>query len=165
MISTLRSPSRKAFLLAGSASLVLVLAACGGGSSSSSSATSSAPAAGGSSGTRVPVTLRSFSITMAKSTLKPGSYTFAAKNTASISHTLTIAGPGVDNKTTGTIPSGQSGTLTVTLKNGSYDFFCSLPGHKAAGMNLEVTVGSGGGSTAGGTSSSGSSSSSGGGWG
>ena len=109
----------------------------------------------------MPVTLKSYSITLANMSLKAGSYTFAVKNAATIPHNLTIAGPGVDNQTTGNIQGGSSGTLTVTLKNGKYDFFCSLPGHKQLGMNVEVTVGGGGGSTG---TSSGSSSSSGGGW-
>ena len=56
--------------------------------------------------------------------------------------------------------------LTVTLKAGTYDLFCSVPGHKALGMDTHITVGSGGGSAGGGTSTSGGggSSSSGGGW-
>ena len=40
-------------------------------------------------------------------------------------------------------PSGTK-KLTVTLQNGTYDFFCSVPGHKAAGMDVKVTVGGGG---------------------
>ena len=39
----------------------------------------------------------------------------------------------------------------MTLKNGSYEFFCSVPGHKEAGMDVNVTVGSGGGGAAGST--------------
>jgi uncharacterized cupredoxin-like copper-binding protein len=31
----------------------------------------------------------------------------------------------------------------VTLSSGSYDFYCSVPGHKQAGMDVNVTVGSG----------------------
>ena len=47
-----------------------------------------------------------------------------------------IAGPGTQN-------------LTVTLKTGTYDLFCSVPGHKALGMDTHITVGSGGGSAGG----------------
>jgi len=53
----------------------------------------------------------------------------------------------------------------VTLKDGTYDLYCSVPGHKALGMDTKLTVGSGGGAGGGGaTSSGGGSSSSGGSW-
>jgi plastocyanin len=166
MTTTLRSQFRAALLASGCAAIALGLAACGGGASSSSSppapAASGTTLSSGGGGTSVPVTLKSFSITMGNMSLKPGSYTFDVSNAATIPHNLTIDGPGVANKTTGNIQGGQSGTLTVTLRNGKYDFFCSIPGHKQAGMNVEVTVGSGGGSTS--SSASGSSGSSGGGW-
>ncbi len=64
-------------------------------------------------------------------------------------------------------PTFASGTqtLTVTLKDGTYDFYCSVPGHQAAGMDVKVTVGSGGGAAATTTEDNGGgSSSSGGGW-
>jgi uncharacterized cupredoxin-like copper-binding protein len=48
----------------------------------------------------------------------------------------------VAKQTTGTFaPSSTPKTLTVTLKNGKYDFYCSVPGHKQLGMNVEVTIG------------------------
>ena len=57
-----------------------------------------------------------------------------------INESLTINGPGVDNEATPTFPSGTK-TLTVTLQKGTYEFYCSVPGHKAAGMDVKVTVG------------------------
>jgi plastocyanin len=36
--------------------------------------------------------------------------------------------------------SGGSKTLTVTLKPGTYTFFCSVDGHRAAGMQGTLTV-------------------------
>jgi uncharacterized cupredoxin-like copper-binding protein len=36
--------------------------------------------------------------------------------------------------------SGGSKTLTVTLKPGTYTFFCSVPAHAAAGMTGTFTV-------------------------
>jgi uncharacterized cupredoxin-like copper-binding protein len=36
---------------------------------------------------------------------------------------------------------GGSQTLTVTLQKGSYQFSCSVPGHKQAGMLDTITVG------------------------
>jgi uncharacterized cupredoxin-like copper-binding protein len=46
----------------------------------------------------------------------------------------------VDNKKTPVIGPGKTADLTVTLKSGSYDVYCSVPGHKAAGMDATVKV-------------------------
>jgi plastocyanin len=171
-------------LTAALAALTFTLAACGGGSSSGTStptpATGGQPVtASGGSGTPVDVTLADFSITVAGGAkLKPGTYTFNVTNTGPSGHNLTIEGPGVDNQATPTFTSGTQ-SLTVTLKKGSYEFFCSVPGHKEAGMDLVVTVGNtnsggaaGGGSTedsssgsTGNSTSGGGSTESGGGWG
>ena len=35
---------------------------------------------------------------------------------------------------------GISESLTVELKPGSYEFYCSIPGHKQLGMDQKVTV-------------------------
>jgi plastocyanin len=142
-------------LTAALAALSLALAACGGGSSSNSSTTTtnaSTPAAqtgggstggGSSSGTAVNVTLADFSISIAGgTTLNPGTYTLNVSNTGPTAHNLTIEGPGVNEPATPTFTSGTQ-KLTVTLKQGKYEFFCSVPGHKEAGMDVDVTVGSG----------------------
>jgi plastocyanin len=164
--STLKRSLGSVLVVAG---LTMVLAACGSSSSSSSSApadTSSAAGGGGGSGTPVTVMLKDFAIAMPKMALQPGTYTFNVVNNGPSSHNLTIDGPGVSDQATPTFASGGSQKLTVTLKDGVYDFFCSVPGHKAAGMDLKVTVGSGGagGGAATTDDSSGGSSSSGGGW-
>jgi len=100
--------------------------------------------ASGGSGTNVDVTLKDFSITLAGGdSLSSGTYTFTVANQGPSAHNLTIEGPGVDNQATPTFGSGETKTLTVTLKDGKYDFFCSVPGHKQAGMNVDVTVGGG----------------------
>jgi uncharacterized cupredoxin-like copper-binding protein len=144
--------------------------ACGSGSSSS---TSTPAAAGGSSGgsgggTPVDVTLKDFSIDISGgTTLAAGTYTFHVSNSGPASHNLTIDGPGVEDATTGTFSAGGTADLTVTLKDGTYEFYCSVPGHKDLGMDDTVTVGmggSGGGGSSGGGSSGGGSSQSGGGW-
>ena len=31
--------------------------------------------------------------------------------------------------------------LTVTLQDGTYELYCSVPGHKQAGMDTSITVG------------------------
>jgi len=145
-------------LTAALAALTFALAACGGGSSSGSSTPTPASGgqpvtASGGSGAPVDVTLADFSITVAGGTkLKPGTYTFNVTNSGPSGHNLTIEGPGVDNQATPTFTSGTQ-SLTLTLEKGSYELFCSVPGHKEAGMDLVVTVGnSNGGGAAGGGS-------------
>lgn len=118
------------------AALIVVLAACGGGSGGGG--TSSPPA---SSGKKIDVTLKDFSITLAGgSTLQPGTYTFVVTNQGPSSHNLTVNGPGVSDQATPTFGKGTK-NLTVTLKSGTYDVFCSVPGHKALGMDTKLTVG------------------------
>jgi plastocyanin len=117
------------------AALILVLAACGGGGGGGSS---SAPA---SSGKKIDVTLKDFSITLAGgSSVQPGTYTFVVTNQGPSDHNLTVNGPGVSNQATPTFGTGTK-DLTVTLKSGTYDLYCSVPGHKALGMDTRLTVG------------------------
>ena len=147
-------------LAAALAALTFALAACGGGSSSSNSTPTPASGGGSSSGgagngTPVNVTLADFSIDVAGGTkLKPGTYTFNVTNDGPSAHNLTVEGPGVNDQATPTFTSGTQ-SLTVTLKNGSYEFFCSVPGHKEAGMDVDVTVGGGGAAGGGSTEDSG----------
>ena len=44
-----------------------------------------------------------------------------------------------DGKTK-TIDGGGSASLSVDLKPGTYDLYCSIPGHKEAGMDVKLTV-------------------------
>jgi uncharacterized cupredoxin-like copper-binding protein len=159
------------------AALVAVVAlgasACGSGSSSSASTPAAAGGnssgdTGGAQGTPVNVTLKEYSVDISGgTTLAAGTYTFHVSNNGTMGHNLTIDGPGIEDKTTGTFAAGGSADLTVTLKDGTYQFYCSVPGHKQLGMDDTVTVGmggSGGGGSSGGGSSGGGSTESGGGW-
>jgi uncharacterized cupredoxin-like copper-binding protein len=56
-----------------------------------------------------------------------------------VPHNLVVQGTGVEEATSDLAP-GQSESLTVELKPGTYDFFCSIPGHKQLGMDQKVTV-------------------------
>jgi plastocyanin len=125
--------------------LALGAAACGGGSGSGSSGggTTTTPAAGGSApatGTPVNVTLKDYSVTVGRSaSLTPGTYTFHVTNEGPSAHNLTVDGPDVEDEATPTFGSGSK-DLTVTLKSGSYELYCSVPGHKQAGMETHITV-------------------------
>jgi uncharacterized cupredoxin-like copper-binding protein len=81
-----------------------------------------------------------FSISLARTSLPAGTYTFVARNVGEDTHALTVNGPGVDNKSTGDIDPGSSKSVTVTLAKGSYDVYCPVANHKMLGMDTTVTV-------------------------
>ena len=87
----------------------------------------------------MPVTETEFKIALPKNTLAAGSYAFEVANDGKIEHDLVVQGNGVDEKTP-TIQPGSSATLNVDLKPGTYDVYCSIPGHKQAGMDVKLTV-------------------------
>ena len=74
------------------------------------------------------------------SPLTGGEYTFHVVNRGKQPHNLTIDGPDVDNVATKDLAPGQSADLKVGLTTGTYDLYCSIPGHKQAGMDQKVTV-------------------------
>ncbi len=43
-------------------------------------------------------------------------------------------------KTPDLIAPGESESVTVTLQAGTYDVYCGVPGHKAQGMDVKITV-------------------------
>jgi nitrite reductase (NO-forming) len=84
----------------------------------------------------VRVTETEFKITLATTALKAGPVTFSVKNVGKIQHDLAIAG----GPKTKLIAPGGTATLTTTLKAGPLELYCSVPGHKAAGMDLKLHV-------------------------
>jgi plastocyanin len=91
-------------------------------------------------GKKVAVGEVEYKIELPKTTFAPGSYTFEVQNKGQIPHNLTITGPGISKEATPDISAGSSGSVTVKLGRGTYDFYCSIPGHKQQGMDQKVTV-------------------------
>jgi uncharacterized cupredoxin-like copper-binding protein len=129
--------------------LALALSACGGsdagsGSSAAVSSATSSAAAGSSSpeatGTTVTADEADFSITLSRSSLSAGTYTFEVKNTGHATHSLTIEGPGGVDMTSDKVQAGQSTTMTVTLQSGRYQVYCPIGNHRAMGMDTTLTV-------------------------
>jgi uncharacterized cupredoxin-like copper-binding protein len=87
--------------------------------------------------TKVPVSETEFKITLASTDFKAGEITFEAKNDGKIPHDLAIKGTSDKTKL---IQPGGTADLTVTLKPGKYELYCTVPGHEAAGMRLNITV-------------------------
>jgi plastocyanin len=73
-----------------------------------------------------------------KATAPPGSIKFVMPNKSPIQHNIALKGPA-----TGSGPivgSGGTSSFSVTLKPGTYEFFCEVPGHEAGGMKGTLTV-------------------------
>ena len=122
----------------------LLLGACSSTSdkttpSAATAPTTAAPSAA-AAGTNVDVTEKEYAITLSQAKFAAGAYTFTIKNQGSFPHNLAIEGPGVDKQVSATLGGGQSGSLAVTLKAGSYELFCGVPGHKDKGMDMKITV-------------------------
>ena len=46
----------------------------------------------------------------------------------------------IGDETVVSVPGGETGTEAVTLEPGTYTYYCSVPGHRAAGMEGQLTV-------------------------
>jgi uncharacterized cupredoxin-like copper-binding protein len=70
---------------------------------------------------------------------KAGKVTITMSNMSPLEHNLTIA---QGTTVRGAIPTfiGGSRTLTLSLKPGTYTFYCSVPGHRQAGMEGTLTI-------------------------
>ncbi len=86
--------------------------------------------------TTVQATESEFKIELSSTELKAGKVTFDVKNAGKIPHDLAIKG----GEKTKLIDAGGTAQLTVTLKPGKYHLYCSVPGHEAAGMKVDITV-------------------------
>jgi len=111
------------------------------GATAAATVVTAAPASASTHATTVKAVETDFYIALSKSSFKAGKYVFDAENKGHTTHALMITGPGIKMAMTKDISPGQSATLAVTLKKGAYDIFCPIPGHKALGMNVNITVG------------------------
>lgn len=151
-----KMPSAAKVSLLSLAVLMLALAGCGS-SSSSTSSSASAPAAStptaSTSSTPAPAskgTAQKLSLAAdpggqlkydkSSLTAKAGSVSIALINTSPVPHDVAVAS--ASGVVVGATPSFQGGskTLTVQLKPGTYKFYCTVPGHRAAGMEGTLTV-------------------------
>lgn len=72
----------------------------------------------------------------APATIPAGEAVLAIDNQGAILHNVTFEGADVVVEAEG----GQSASDTFTLEPGTYDYYCSVPGHREAGMEGTVTV-------------------------
>jgi uncharacterized cupredoxin-like copper-binding protein len=121
----------------------VALVACGSSSSESSETTGggeSAATGGGSTLAFETDPGGELAYTTTSATAKAGKVTVEFNNPQSLTHDVAIEGK--DGKVVGKtelIASGSDST-TVNLKPGTYHFFCTVPGHREAGMEGTLTV-------------------------
>jgi plastocyanin len=123
------------------AASVLALSACGGGDSSSSTTPAATGGGGGGGGSTVnisadPSGALKFEQTDVSATA--GTITIDFTNMSSLPHDVKIEGNGASGGTDEITNSSTS--ATVDLDPGTYTFFCSVDGHRAAGMEGTLTV-------------------------
>jgi plastocyanin len=74
-----------------------------------------------------------------KATATAGKVTFSMPNPSPITHNIAIQGNGASGNGA-FVGHGGTSTFSVTLKAGTYTFYCQVPGHAAAGMKGTLTV-------------------------
>lgn len=86
----------------------------------------------------ITIDLAEYSFSPDHLTLKAGQTAeLALTNTGKILHTFTVPDLNVDES----LAAGQSKTITVrAAKSGTFELFCSIPGHKERGMRGQVNV-------------------------
>jgi plastocyanin len=155
--ATTRTLRRSATL--GLALAALLVVGCGSSNSGTTSSSSSTPAApattpsttsSGSSSTGGGAASSALSVeanpegelkyNKTSLTAKAGKVSIDFTNMASLAHNVTIESS--SGAQVGATPTFQGGskTLSVNLKPGTYKFFCSVPGHRQAGMEGTLTV-------------------------
>ncbi len=130
---------------------VLVLAGCGGDNKESTAKSTSTPAAtadptstaassgGGGQTIKLSADPSALKFDKTKLTAKAGKVTLSMANPSGIPHAVAVEGNGVD-KDGNTVQKGGTSKVSVTLKAGTYDFYCPVDGHRAAGMEGKLTV-------------------------
>jgi len=132
----------------------IVLGGCGGSKSTSSSATTAAPetttpaatsstAAPSSGASAVSLSANSqgeLKYNTTSLTAKAGSVAITFTNSAPLQHNVTVESS--SGSTVGATPIFQGGSkvLNLNLKPGTYKFYCSVPGHRQAGMEGTLVV-------------------------
>jgi plastocyanin len=141
---------RASALMAVAALAVLGLAACGGGgdnnettAASAAPATTTATAGGGGGGSTVDISTPSGSdlaFDQKSVSAKAGSVTISFDNKQPLQHDVKVEDSSGQELGGTDLVSSATATATVNLQPGSYTFFCSVPGHREAGMEGTLTV-------------------------
>ncbi|HET7121702.1 MAG TPA: plastocyanin/azurin family copper-binding protein [Solirubrobacterales bacterium] len=131
------------------------LVACGGGSDTSSESSSTSggttettekgEAEGGTAGPAGAVEIEAdpsgnLAFTSDSASAKAGKVTVDFTNSSPVPHDVTIEGEGGETLAQTEVFAEASESVSANLNPGTYTFYCSVPGHREAGMEGTLTV-------------------------
>jgi hypothetical protein len=90
--------------------------------------------------TTVTVTEREYRISVSTKTPPAGVVRLVVRNAGHVAHALSISGPGLATRSTGSIAPGATKTLLVTLGGGTFTVWCPVGRHAASGMKTSLSV-------------------------
>jgi plastocyanin len=140
---------RASALIAVAALAVLGLAACGGGNDNNATTaaaqptTTAAAGGGGGGGSTVDISTPSGSqlaFDQKDVSAKAGSVMIDFNNSQPLQHDVKVEDSSGQELGGTDLVSDGTATATVDLQPGTYTFFCSVPGHREAGMEGTLTV-------------------------
>jgi uncharacterized cupredoxin-like copper-binding protein len=119
----------------------LAIAGCGGGGGGAKTSGTAAPPSAARGETLRLKAGPGSRLRFDKKTLEAeaGRVAIVMSNPSALSHSVAVEGGGVNVAGQVVAPRGTS-KVSVTLKPGSYTFFCTVPGHRQAGMQGTLTV-------------------------
>lgn len=109
--------------------------ACAGGGQTSKPASRADAADKAEKAAASVVKMMEFKYLPGELTLAGGSH-ITLRNAGAVEHTLTSTDLGLDVK----VGAGKSSAVTVPAKPATYEVFCTVPGHKQAGMIGKLTI-------------------------
>jgi uncharacterized cupredoxin-like copper-binding protein len=113
---------------------VFVVAGCGGDDNGGEETTT------GTASQTVSITATDFAFSPSTVTVDAsGTYTFDLTNDGGTDHAIEIEGQGSEERSD-TVSPGESASVTIDLQSGTYEMYCPIDGHKAQGMEGEITV-------------------------
>jgi plastocyanin len=146
---------RRSVALSVALAALLLTAGCGGSSNNSpatsapaapattSSSTSTSSSGGATKGETLSLAANAegqLKYDKASLTAKAGSVSIDFTNASSLPHNVTVeSSSGAKVGATPTFQGGEK-TLSLNLKPGTYQFFCSVPGHRQSGMEGTLIV-------------------------
>jgi uncharacterized cupredoxin-like copper-binding protein len=91
-------------------------------------------------GTTVLVMLNNNSIAVREQSIPPGPAVLTIENRGTDVHNLFIEGQDLNRAAGDAIPEGQSATIDVNFKPGTYTLYCPVGDHRTSGEQVQLTI-------------------------
>lgn len=91
-------------------------------------------------GTTVLAVVTEGSIAVRGETIPPGPAIITVENAGKEVHNLFIEGEGISRAAGDSIPQGQSATIDVNFKPGTYTLYCPVADHRTKGEEAKITI-------------------------